>query len=201
MADAGREGEEIVLRASREAEAFLKKAADEAEKLKQERLAEAQAEAVRQSELIRATVPVERGRLSAARIESHLQSIYDEASRRLAAGKGFDYRETLITLASYAISRMEGGQFVVKVAEADGDVSTNDMAGEIERRVGRPVRVTVLRDTDVSGAGVVVEDAASRQVWDNRLIKRLERLWPELRQRIAVEAAFVPKAGSGGDSL
>ena len=199
LADARREGEEIVIRARQDAEVFLTSAAAEADQVRQERLDQARAEAARQSELILATVPVETGRLRAARVEALLESVYEEACQRLLAREGFEYRETVIALASHAISRMAGADFVVKLSEADQTILGDGLAEEIAHRVGRPVSITISYEPDITGGGVVVEDAEARQVWDNRLVKRLERLWPELRRQIAVEATFVPKTGSGGD--
>jgi vacuolar-type H+-ATPase subunit E/Vma4 len=192
LADARREGEEIVIRARRDAEVFLTGAVAEADQVRQDRLDHARAEAARQSELILATVTVETGRLRAARIETLLESVYEEACQRLLAREGFEYRETVIGLASHAISLMAGAAFVAKVSEADRTILGDGLADEIARRVGRPVSITVSHEPDITGGGVVVEDAEARQVWDNRLAKRLERLWPELRRQIAVEASFVP---------
>ena len=94
---------------------------------------------------------------------------------------------------------MAGDAFVVKLSEAEQTILGDGLAGEITRRVGRPVNINILYVEDITGGGVVIEDAEARQVWDNRLLKKLERLWPELRQQIAVEASFVPKTASGGD--
>jgi vacuolar-type H+-ATPase subunit E/Vma4 len=199
LADARREGEEIVSCARRDAEVFLTGAVAEADRVRQERLDHARAEAARQSALILATVPVETGRLRAARVEALLESVYEDACQRLLAREGFEYRETVIGLASHAISQMAGVGFVVKLSEADRTILGDVLAGEIAHRVGRPVSITISHEPGITGGGVVIEDAEARQVWDNRLMKRLERLWPELRQQIAVEASFVPKTGSGGD--
>jgi vacuolar-type H+-ATPase subunit E/Vma4 len=199
IADARREGEEIVSCARRDAEVFLTGAVAEADRVRQERLDHARAEAARQSALILATVPVETGRLRAARVEALLESVYEDACQRLLAREGFEYRETVIGLASHAISQMAGVGFVVKLSEADRTILGDVLAGEIAHRVGRPVSITISHEPGITGGGVVIEDAEARQVWDNRLMKRLERLWPELRQQIAVEASFVPKTGSGGD--
>ena len=199
LVDARKEGEEIVSRARQDAEVFLTKAAAEADQARQERLDHARAEAARQSALILATVTVETGRLRAARIEALLESVYEEAHQRLLAHEGFEYRETIIGLASHAISQMAGVDFVVKLSETDCTILGDALAGEIAHRVGRPVSITVLPEPGITGDGVIVEDAEARQVWDNRLVKRLERLWPELRRQIAVQANFVPKTGSGGD--
>lgn len=199
LAAARREGEEIVSRARQDAEVFLTSAVAEADRIRQERLDQARAEAARQSELILATVTVETGRLRAARVEALLESVYEEACQRLVAREGFEYLETVIGLASHAISQMAGVGFVVKLSEADQTILGDGLAEEIAHRVGRPVSITISYEPGITESGVIVEDTEARQVWDNRLVKRLERLWPELRRQVAVEATFVPKTGSGGD--
>lgn len=200
LADAGREAEKIVMRAKQDAEALLTNAAAEAERLRQERLNEAGAEAAHQNELILATVPVEIERLRAARIEALLATIYEEAGEQLLVRKGFEYRETVIALSAYAIRRMEGDTFVVKLSDADQAALGDALAEEIAGRAGRPVKITISNAPDISEGGVIVEDGEARQVWDNRFLKRLERLWPELRRQIAAQANFVPKTGSGGNN-
>ena len=199
LAAARREGEEIVSRARQDAEVFLTSAVAEADRIRQEQLDQARAEAARQSELILATVTVETGRLRAARVEALLESVYEEACQRLVAREGFEYLETVIGLASHAISQMAGVGFVVKLSEADQTILGDGLAEEIAHRVGRPVSITISYEPGITESGVIVEDTEARQVWDNRLVKRLERLWPELRRQVAVEATFVPKTGSGGD--
>jgi vacuolar-type H+-ATPase subunit E/Vma4 len=199
LAAARREGEEIVSRARQDAEVFLTSAVAEADRIRQERLDQARAEAARQSELILATVTVETGRLRAARVEALLESVYEEACQRLVAREGFEYLETVIGLASHAISQMAGDGFVVKLSEADQTILGDGLAEEIAHRVGRPVGIAISYEPGITEGGVIVEDTEARQMWDNRLVKRLERLWPELRRQVAVEATFVPKTGSGGD--
>jgi len=96
---------------------------------------------------------------------------------------------------------MAGSAFVLKASEGDRTLLGDGLAEEVARRVGKSsLNITVTFDQEITGGGVVVEDADARQVWDNRLFKRLERMWPELRRQIAMEASFVPKTASGGDS-
>jgi vacuolar-type H+-ATPase subunit E/Vma4 len=199
LADAQRKGEEIIVRAGQDAEVIASNAIAEAERFRQERLDQAHVEASRRSGLILDTVSVETGRLRAARVESLLESVHEEARQRLAAREGFEYRETIIALASYAINRMAGAEFVVKLSEAEQTILGDGLTEEIAHRVGRPVSITILQVDGITGGGAVIEDAEARLVWDNSLPKRLERLWPELRQQIAVEASFVPKTGPGGE--
>jgi vacuolar-type H+-ATPase subunit E/Vma4 len=202
FAEARQEAGEIVDRAHRDAEALLAAAALEANKVREDHLDRARAEGRRRRELILATVPVEAGRLRVARVESLLESVRIEARERLLARGGFEYREAAITLAVLAISRMSGAAFVVKVSQGDRALLGDGLAEEVARGVGRArLNVTVTYDPDTAGGGVVVEDEEARQVWDNRFPERLERMWPELRRRIAVQASLVPKTESGGDRL
>jgi vacuolar-type H+-ATPase subunit E/Vma4 len=192
LADARRRAEEIVVRARKDAEAFLAVSASEADKVRQNIFDQAHAEADRQSALILATVPIEIGRQLLARVEALLESIHDEACQRLVARDGFEYRETVIALASDAIRRMVGIEYVVKLSSADQTVVDDGLAEDIVRRTGMSVSISISREEDIIGDGVIIEDTGARQVWDNRFLKRLERLWPELRRQIAVQAAFVP---------
>jgi V/A-type H+-transporting ATPase subunit E len=197
LADARRRAEEIVLRAKQDSEELLNNAATESDRVKQKILEQARTEAERRSELILATVPVETGRLLAARIETLLDSIYNEVSQRLYAHEGFVYRETIISLASQAIRHMIGNDFVVKLSGKEHVVADSRLAEEIAHRAGRSLHITISREENTAGDGVIIEDAEARQVWDNRLLKRLERLWPELRRQIAIRASLVPKTGAG----
>jgi vacuolar-type H+-ATPase subunit E/Vma4 len=192
LADARKEGEEIIICARRDAEVLLTRAAAEADQVRQDRLDQARAEAARKSALILATVPVETGRLRAARVEALLDSVYEEVCQRLLTREGFEYREAVIALASHAISQMAGVDFVLKLSDGDYTILGDGLTDEIARRVKRPVSITISHEPGITGGGVVIEDSEARQVWDNRLVKRLERLWPELRRQIAVETSLVP---------
>ena len=200
LADARRKAEEMIFRAKQEAEAFLNSAAVEADQARQKILEEAEAEGSRRRELILATVPVEKGRLLAARVEALLDSIYDEARQRLRAHEGFDYDEVVISLSSQAIRQMTGNKFVVRLSGKKPALADDSLAEEIARRDGRSLRITISHSENPAGDGVIIEDGEAHQVWDNRLLKRLERLWPELRRQIALQASLVRKPGAGESS-
>ena len=197
LADAKRQSEEILQRAKTEAETTLAAASAEAEKIRRERRDQAQVEAARRKELILATVAVETGRLRSARVEALLESVREEIHRRLLA-RNFDACETIIALAAEAIRRMPGNDFVLKISAADHAAFGDGLAGEIARRVGRPpLNLTMTADSAISDSGVIVQTADGFQFWDNRLLSRLERLWPELRRQIAMQTSLVSEHGSG----
>jgi vacuolar-type H+-ATPase subunit E/Vma4 len=198
LAQARKQSEEIIARARRDAEVSLAGAAGEANKTGQEQRDRAATEAARRREMILATVSVEAGRMHAERVEALLESVHEEVRTRLNSREDLEYEKTVIALAAQAMRRMEGESFVVKVSEADSAVLGNGLAVKIAEHAGLPAKaVTVSYEPDFKGGGVVVEETGARRIWDNRFIKRLERMWPELRQKIAVKASFIPEAGSG----
>jgi len=199
LADARRRAEEIVVRAHKDAEAFLAGSASEADKVRKNIFDQARAEADRLSSLILATVPIEIGRQLLARVEALLESVHDEVCQRLVARDSVEYREIVIALASDAIRRMAGIEFVVKLSGTDQTIVDDGLAEDIVHRAGRSVSISISHEEDIIGDGVIIEDARGRQVWDNRLLKRLERLWPELRRQIAAQAALVPQREAKGD--
>lgn len=199
LAAARRASDEIIHRAQQEVEALLAKATAEADQARRERLEAARAEAARRRELILATVPVEAGRLRAARVEALLDSVHAEVRRRLLAHEGFDYRETVIALAAEAMKRMPGSAFVVKLSPADCAALGDGLTGEIARRVGRaPLDVTIASEPAAQDGSLIIQDVDGRLVWDNSLPTRLERLWPELRRQIAIQTSLVRASIPGG---
>jgi vacuolar-type H+-ATPase subunit E/Vma4 len=147
-----------------------------------------------------ATIPVETGRLRSARIEAILENIREEARRQLLT-HDFDGHETVVTLAAEAIRRMPGTYFVLKMSAADHAAFGDKLAGEISQRAGRsPLNLTVSADPVMAGDGVVIQSADGFQVWDNRLLARLDRLWPELRRQIAVRTWFVGESEAAPNS-
>ncbi len=199
LADARRASAEIIQHAQQEAEVLLFNAAAEADQAKQARLDAAQEEAIRRRDLMRATLPVEAGRLRAARVEALLESVHDEVRRRLAAREGFDYRETMVALAAAAMIRMPGSDFVVKVSAADRGAWGDELAGEIARRVGRsPLNVTMEGDSAATDGCLIIQDGEGRLRWDNNPAARLERLWPELRRQIAIQTSLIREHNAAG---
>lgn len=202
LADARRESEAIIARAQQQAEALLAGAAAEANRLRQERLQVARSEAVRRRELILGTVPIEAGRLRSARIEGILQSVHEEVCRRLRALEGFEYRETLVTLAAEALKQMPGDSFDVLLSAADCAAFGDALVEEATRRVGRSaLNITLSKDSAEQGGVVVIRDSAGCLEWDNSLSARLQRLWPELRRQIAAQTGLaVTRRAEGGGS-
>jgi len=201
LSEARRESQEILDRARQDAEALLARAASEADKIRFDKLDQARLEAARRKDLLLATVPVEAGRLRSTRIEELLNGIYEEASRRLMSGKGFNYRESVILLAADAVNRMSGETFTVRLSQENRDILGEKPDEEIARRVERePVKIVISYDPGITDGGPIIEDDQISQIWDNRLQVRLERLWPELRRHIALTVSFVAATEKTGEN-
>ena len=187
LADARRQAERTVRRAERDAEDALAQARKEADADRDSRLDAARREAERRRNLVLAAIPVEEARMRAQRIEEVLEAIRDEARRRLAERGGEEYRRTLVRLAAEAVSIMAGEQFVLELGAADLKAVGNGLADDVRKTVGRQgLQITVAPEPADIETGVIVRDADGRQVVDNRLAARLERLWPALRLAIGV---------------
>lgn len=199
LADARREAEQMLAASRLEAGALLAKAQEEANRERRTLLDAASAEAARQTESTLSTAMIEAGRLESACLEALLQSIHDNAVRQLLGRQGFDYRECLVTLAADALSRMAGDVFVLKLSPADRTAAGSGFAGEVMRRVKRtPLRLTVAEDSCITDGGLVVQDADARQIWDNRLTVRFERMWPDLRRQLAAQAGLIERSRAQG---
>ncbi len=191
LADARRAREEILRRAQTEAAAMLAAGQAEAERIRHEQQTQAQAEAARRKELILATVAVETGRLRSARVETLLESVHTEIRRRLLETDSAA-RETVVALAADALRRMPGTQFVMKISATDQAALGAGLSQEIAQRAGRPsLNLATAADGAMTGGGVMIQDAAGFLFWDNRLLARLDRLWPEMRRQLAVQTSLV----------
>jgi vacuolar-type H+-ATPase subunit E/Vma4 len=200
LAQARRQSEEILQAAQQQAALLLAQAATEGQKAHEAILNDARAEASQKAESILATIPIETGRLRAARIESLLESVGDEVRRRLRAHEGFDFRKTIATLAAAAARRMTGSRLLVKVAAGQG-LRLEDLAIDIARQAGCSTETLIIsEDPDLKDGGPIIASAAGNELWDNGLPARLSRLWPELRRQIAVCAGLVSEAPTPHDN-
>jgi vacuolar-type H+-ATPase subunit E/Vma4 len=185
LGQAQQAGQEVLRAARRQAELLTAQANTEAQQFQEAELSRIRIEAGRRRDLALATVPLELERERRAMIESELNSIHERARAELAARRGFDYRAAIVALAAEAIHQMAGEAFVVKLLPEDFPALEQDLVEAIQARLGPPqLTMALLADPALTGGGVMVQDPAGRQLYDNRLPIRLERLWPELRRQI-----------------
>ena len=191
LADARRQAERLLRRARQEAETLAAQAAQEASGHREQALEQARQTAARQTALVLARIPVARARLRAAHIERLLQSVCEAAAARIAPKAHPLPREARLALIAEPAGAMAGETFDLRLSRADRLTLTETFVDEIRRRAGKPgleLRLAEpLPDTD---AGPVLSDPEGRQIWDNRLARRLARLWPALRRQAAADTGL-----------
>lgn len=191
LAEAGRESAEIIRHAREESATLVAAATAEADQIRREKRATAQAGAARRTELVLATVPAETKRLRSEHIEAILQDVRAAVRQRLLA-KADDPRQTVVKLAIEAIRQMPGTDFTLKISRADHTAFGGKLLEDIAQGVARPaLKLSVSIEPIMHDGGVLVQDMNGSRIWDNRLLSRLERLWPELRRQIALQTSLV----------
>jgi vacuolar-type H+-ATPase subunit E/Vma4 len=201
LADARRQAKRLIRNAQRDAEALIAKAEEESDEERRQRLATAEETAERKRVLALASVPVEVGRMRALRVERELQTLREQVRDRLSARDGLDYGRLLVALVADALQQMEGDAFVLELSKRDlRDFKKSLPAAVLERVGNRPIRLAVSDAPAKVENGVIVRDSEGRQVWDNSLEARLDRMWPLLRNQLADYVETRPSASpsSGG---
>lgn len=186
LADAQRQAKRVARKAEQDAQTMLDKATADSEKERQEKLASARARADHHRDMTLATVPVEIGRMRSARVEQELLQLRDRVSQKLNHNAGEDYHQVLVNLAAEPLARMEGQTFILELSARDLAEQDGTLPGAASQRAGRAeLSVTVSPEPANIAGGVIVRDPEGRQVWDNSLKARLDRMWPLLRSQIA----------------
>ncbi len=188
--EARAEAERLILLARQEAQSYLGTTTGAEEEKRQEKLSLAEKECARRKARMQASLPVERERLRAIRLETLLTTIHDEIQHRLQTHDGFNYPDMLVALAAQAITRMTGTDFIVSVSPADYAAMGPNFAESIFQHTGKSgLIIHIESDPKLVEGGLFIRDSVGHQEWDNRLSVRLQRLWPDLRLQLA---AMIP---------
>jgi V/A-type H+-transporting ATPase subunit E len=173
---------EVLARAVREqAEAEAKKTKEAAQATAEEIIAEAEREASKEREKLRAA-QVEQAkrqsvvRLAAARLEARrrildareelLDSVFAKAEERLFnLRKDPSYPRVLSNLVQEGVAALEGDSFVVSVMADDYDAAVRALD---QAALGNK-QIEVHRDDQVRGGGCIVSQADGRALYDNTL--------------------------------
>lgn len=181
-----------MVQAREEARGIVSAAEQEAARIHQERQEAAEIDAKRRSDAVLATVAVEIARFRLARAEEWLQSIHDQARDRLRTHLGYDFGVVMTRLAAEALGHMSGEAFVIRLAPVNERMIGNEILDGIRSQTKKHgIDLQVITDPALKDDSVVIEDREKHQSWNISLEVRLERLWPEVRRQIAVQAGVV----------
>ena len=192
VADAKRQAERLLRRASKEAAGIAEKTKESADRERSKVLAAANQTASHRAELLRAKVPVEAGRYRAAHIEAQLDAIRETATDKLE--KLPVTAPLLVHLIGDAARTCGGGAFVVFLSQADRAVLEKSASWQKEaaREAGVDSTFTLSDDfLPPASRGPLLHSEDGTMICDNRLDARLGRLWPSLRCIIAERLGYV----------
>jgi V/A-type H+-transporting ATPase subunit E len=200
LADAQRSATRLIRKAERDAGALVDKATADSQQERSAKLEAARTSAEHGRTLMLATVPVEVGRMRAVRVEQELQQLREQVRQALQQLSDADYEQTLASLAARALAQMEGEAFVLELSAHDLQTCGQKLPAAVLQRVTAPgIAVTVSTQPAEIGGGVIVRDPEGRQVWDNSLEARLDRMWPLLRNEIADNLGLEHDAADSGE--
>jgi vacuolar-type H+-ATPase subunit E/Vma4 len=184
LAQAEREAQALIDHARQEASGVLAEAAANAASLRERELARGRAEAERRRAVILSTVPLRERRVRQLRIEGLLTALVEDARQRLLTLDEKERRRISVALAVAAMAQLSTDACVVKLARGEPAPEASQVQAALGTR--HPVcTIQVLQAPDLQGPGPLVASADGRQIWDNRLLERLTRLWPGLRSQVA----------------
>lgn len=186
LADARAKAEKIVQRCERDAEKINVRTDKLAQRESKKIIAHFRERAEKQQEMILASVDIEIEKKHLALKEKEIQSVIEEAKKRLLEKSPADYMKTLVRLAARAIDKMQGTDFTISLARSDESLAGDDLLNQIKAAV-KGKNVTLKYDAAESGisAGVIIRSADARQLYDNSFERRLKRLENYIRKEVA----------------
>ena len=190
LMEARRQADGILNHARQEGTTLIAQAEVRAAQLLQERQTAANQEANQRRQRILAALPVEVARARCLALESLLSAIRERALDELEAKQSYNYEASILALASEAIAHMTGNEFQLVLQLSDGATLGRRLTAAVANQVKNPeLKLTIAEDPAMTSAGIQLYNVSRNETWDNRLASRLERLWPELRQQLAVQIA------------
>ncbi len=186
IAQAEREAQSLLDKARHEASGLMAEAADKVAGLTEREAGRGRAEGERRRALILSTVPMRERRLRQLRVEGLLSALAEEARQRLLALGEAERKRIALDLAVAAVAHLSTDACVVKLALGESAPDSAQLrAALVGLHPQSACTIQVLQTPDLQGPGPLVASADGRQIWDNRLLERLDRLWPGLRAQVA----------------
>jgi vacuolar-type H+-ATPase subunit E/Vma4 len=186
LAQAERQAQALIEKARHDASGVMAEAADKLAGLTDQELGRGRAESERRRAVILSTVPLRERRLRQLRVEGLLTALAEEARQRLLALGEAERKRITLDLAVAAVAQLSTDACVVKLAPGEpAPESAQVRAALVGLRPQSACTIQVLQTPDLQGPGPLVASADGHQLWDNRLLERLTRLWPALRSQVA----------------
>ena len=192
VADAKRQAERLLRKASKEVSELAAKSKETADKECAKVLANAKSTAAHRAELLCAKVPVEVGRYRAAHIEEQLNAVRESTAKKLEALP--ITAALLVRLIGDAAHTCGGGDFIVSLSKTDRSALEKNASWQKDAAREAGVDCTFTLSGEMlppASRGPLLTSADGTVICDNRLDARLARLWPSLRCIIAERLGYV----------
>ncbi|MFH1314478.1 MAG: V-type ATP synthase subunit E family protein [Candidatus Eisenbacteria bacterium] len=193
LKDGESQARRVVDNARRSEHSEQHKAEAEAAEIRKEIVGKAEAKARTLKSKVIATGHIEAKRMVLRAREEAILKVFDTMDQELQKIRGnpAEYRQALTNLAVEAISAVGGSGVVLKIGQADQNLTDDSLLAEISRRAGeqtgREIAITLEIDPALTGGGCVAVSGEGRIIFDNTFARRLERMKPALRSVIVRE--------------
>ncbi len=196
--DAERRADRIRRKARRQAESIIEEAREKAEEQRERIRERAKKKAEAKKRRLRARLQQEAQNLRRETYQQMLEELRGRALEELERLPEKErYPQVLLNLALAALDQMQGERFELVLKESDRDRSP-DLPERISKaaseRFHREVEVTLSEETLDALGGVVLRSADGHQVADQTFRARLDRLWDQMREKLA---EIIPPPASG----
>lgn len=190
LGDAGRRAERAVSRAERDGRTALETARKELDDEREQELGKARRRGEERYIALTARIRHDIRRQWLAAREQCLEELLSETLAKVISGETVDRGESCRQLLREAFEAMGPGEMVVRIRPVDASLLGPESIAEILKTVfgasALEARVEIRHDEKMD-AGIQVESADGRRIFDNTYRMRLRRLKASLRAILAEE--------------
>jgi len=189
LKDARAKADKILAKARSTEEAILLGAKNEALDYYNAAIAEAQTRAEQEKKRIFGNLPLEEQRIVRRARENVIEKAIQEALQIISLGEKFDYPASLKLLIMEGALALGEDVIICRIRKEDQQILSEafvkSIQDEISTQSHNKAKIRIVVDEGQRRAGVILESADSRKVFDNTYHARFKRMKDEIRLKIA----------------
>jgi len=189
LKDARAKAEKILAKARSHEEQILAKAKNEAGDYYNTAIREAQAKAEQEKKRIFGNLPLEEQRIVRRARENAIEKAVQAAFQTISRGEKFDYPASLRLLITEGALALGEDAIICRIRKEDEQIFSEAFVRSIQDVISAQshteAKIQVVADSEQRNAGVILESADGRKVFDNTFHARFKRIKDEIRLKIA----------------
>jgi vacuolar-type H+-ATPase subunit E/Vma4 len=189
LKDARAKADKILAKARSTEEAILLGAKNKALDYYNTAIAEAQTRAEQEKKRIFGNLPLEEQRIVRRARENVIEKAIQEALQIISLGEKFDYPASLKLLIMEGALALGEDVIICRIRKEDQQILSEafvkSIQDEISTQSHNKAKIRIVVDEGQRRAGVILESADSRKVFDNTYHARFKRMKDEIRLKIA----------------